>query len=964
MSFNKYKSKTFYLKLNSTERKILEIEQHLYHNDNPEKYKELIQLKAQYNELTTNKIAANLMWVKQSYYDQGEKAGKLLAWRTKKIQSDRAINIIQLDDGKELNDPIEINSAFRKYYEDLYKSDNPEIQHQFLDNLKMPTLTEEEKVGLERNITMEELLEALKEMSSGKAPGPDGLPIELYKKFAVKLLPHLLATLQESYETGVLPPSLRSAVITLLLKPGKPPNERTSYRPISLMSCDTKILCKAMAKRIEKLIPHLIHLDQNGFVQGRQAFHNIRRLLNIIFAKNNAEGHALLSLDAEKAFDRVEWEYLFEVLKRFGFGERYMKWIRLLYTNPVAEVLTNNYVSKPFKLCRSTRQGCPLSPLLFLFAIEPLAIAIRQSPEITGITIGREEHRLALFADDIVLFLTDLNTSIESLNKLLHTFGRFSGYKINNSKSALLLLNEAERKGSTIPTQFTHTPEGFTYLGIKITPNWEDIVAKNYEPLMKEVEELLDRWRPMPVSMIGRINIIKMSILPKFLYLFQSIPLSLPASFFTTLRKFFSNFIWNSRRPRLRLSLLYLPYDRGGLKVPNMKFYYWATQLRMAMFYFSTKEVPAWVGMENDKIGLPLYQYIYSSQIKTLKKQTQNPFLKNTILIWHEAHTFLDQTISLSKFSPIWGNNNFVPGRNDMGFKHWMDRRLTKIGDLYDAGSMMSFQHLAEKYNLPRKYFFKYLQIRSFIFSQVKTEMELSLSTIEHYTVNNLYSKGQLSGFYNILLAGSKESSNSFLSAWKRDLKSEICIEDWNKSCLLAQTQTIATRNRLLQYKWLFRTYITPVKLHHFNPDIPDTCIKCNTEKGTLLHCLWDCEKLQIFWTELLHLISKLTSCVIPLDPKLCVLHMYPKDLKINSKKYKLIDFSLLQAKRVIALNWRNVQRPTTNQWLKEMSNSLALEKLTYIVRDKVADFHEIWTPFTTFLNDQSLKLSDQTIAD
>ena len=193
------------------------------------------------------------------------------------------------------------------------------------------------------------------------------------------------------------------------------------------MSCDTKILCKALAKRIETLLPSIINNDQNGFVLNRQAFHITRRLLNILFAKQNTKGHAILSLDAAKAFDRIEWSYLFDVLKRFGIGENYIKWIRLLYTEPMAEILTNGRCSTPFRLCRSTRQGCPMSPLLFVLAIEPLAMAVRQSAEITGITVGRREHRLALFADDIVLFLTNLDTSLVALNNILIEFGLFSG---------------------------------------------------------------------------------------------------------------------------------------------------------------------------------------------------------------------------------------------------------------------------------------------------------------------------------------------------------------------------------------------------------------------------------------------------------------------------------------------------------------------------------------------------------
>ncbi len=539
-------------------------------------------------------------------------------------------------------------------------------------------MAEDAKLDLENNLSIEELVDAVQSMNSGKAPGPDGLPVEIYKTFSKRLMPYLLEMYTESYETGILPPSLRSALITLVLKPGKSPTDRASYRPISLMSCDTKILCKALAKRIEIHIPKIILDDQNRFVLGRQAFNNTRRVLNVLYKNLNAKDHAILSLDAEKAFDRIEWNYLFETLRRFGLGTKYLRWLQLLYNEPRAQVITNSNISKLFNLARGTRQGCPLSPLLFLFAIEPLAMTIRKSPCIKGMKIGERDHRISLFADDIVLFLTNLKNTIPALINIMGKFVRFSGYKINNSKSILLLLNDQERKAPSSHTQFTNESGGFSYLGIKITPN---IVPTNYDPLLKGVMESLDKWSTMPISLVGRINIIKMSILPKFLYLFQSIPLPLPNTFLSTLKKAFTRFIWNNKQPRLRLSLLYLPYDRGGLQVPNIKLYYWAAHLRTAMFYFSTDH-PSWVDIEKEELSLPLQSYIYSAEVKILKKITLNPFLKNTLSVWHEAHSFLEETISISPFSPIWGNNYFIPGRNYMGFKNWQMKGLSMVENL------------------------------------------------------------------------------------------------------------------------------------------------------------------------------------------------------------------------------------------------------------------------------------------
>lgn len=183
-------------------------------------------------------------------------------------------------------------------------------------------------------------------------------------------------------------------------------------RPISLLNSDTKILCKNLARSLETVLPYLVGNDQNGFMLHRQGCHNVRRVLNILHDQRGRKDTALLSLDAEKAFDMgLNGIFVWHV-KPFGLGENCCKLVRLLYNNPIAEVLTNNMVSKPFNISRGCRQGSPLSPLLFLLAIEPFAIAVRRNKDIEGITIAGFEHKIALFADDVILFLKKLDTLI------------------------------------------------------------------------------------------------------------------------------------------------------------------------------------------------------------------------------------------------------------------------------------------------------------------------------------------------------------------------------------------------------------------------------------------------------------------------------------------------------------------------------------------------------------------------
>lgn len=240
----------------------------------------------------------------------------------------------------------------------------------------------------------------------------------------------------DSLKNSQLPPTLNLANISLILKKNKPPDSCSSYWPISLIGVDAKIFSKLLARRLEVVLPNLINPDQTDFIQKRFSITNIRRLLNVIQYTNQQHCEAIsVSLDAEKAFNRVEWGYLFEALQRFSIEGEFRKWIQTMSC-----VITNGLRSDSFPLARGTRQGCPLSPLLFALALEPLAEAIWQNKDIKGISIRGGEHKIALYADGILLFLSSPELSIPATSSLFDELSLISGYKINFSKSEALPL--------------------------------------------------------------------------------------------------------------------------------------------------------------------------------------------------------------------------------------------------------------------------------------------------------------------------------------------------------------------------------------------------------------------------------------------------------------------------------------------------------------------------------------------
>ena len=172
-----------------------------------------------------------------------------------------------------------------------------------------------------------------------------------------------------------------------------------------------------------------------------------------------------------------------------------------------------------------------------------------------------------------------------------------------------------------------------------------------------------------------------------------------------------------------------------------------------------------------------------------------------------------------------------------------------------------------------------------------------SRSTLEDYTLKLLHSRGQISLLYKLFVSKSKELSQNLLQAWRTDLQENLTEEEWSKACLLAQTQSINTNSKLLQYKWITRLYITPAKLHHFNPNIPDTCVKCKDQKGTLFHCMWECPLILSLWRQVLDLASQIIGEDVPLSPKLCLLNLYPDGFITSKRIRSLLNICFLEAK-------------------------------------------------------------------
>ena len=239
---------------------------------------------------------------------------------------------------------------------------------------------------MEGPLSVEECKKALDTFEGDKTPGEDGFTVEFYKIFLNLIGQDLVASFNAAYEVNELSISQRRGIVTLIPKEEGSLLELKNWRPITLLNVDCKIATKAIAKRIEPYLPTLIHSDQTGFIKGRYIGENIRLIEDVMeYTKVHNIPGILIALDFKKAFDSLEWGYIMKTLDAFNFGTSIKRWISTFYSNIESAVINNGFLTNWFKPSRGVRQGCPLSPFLFILSAELLANKIRQDTKIKGI---------------------------------------------------------------------------------------------------------------------------------------------------------------------------------------------------------------------------------------------------------------------------------------------------------------------------------------------------------------------------------------------------------------------------------------------------------------------------------------------------------------------------------------------------------------------------------------------------
>ena len=878
-------------------------------------------------ELELKDLEAVKIRAKAQFLEEGERSTRYFYSLEKSRRADQTIRVLTKENLDTVSEPQDLLKETYSFYKTLFTAQpcDEDARKQFL-NADIPKLSDNARTSCEGLITEEELEKAVCSMENNKSPGIDGLTTNFYKHFWPILSKKLTSVYNHAFRTGTLAVSQRRGVISLLFKKG----DRTqlkNWRPVTLLNTDYKILTKALANRLQQVLPLIIHTDQTASIKGRTINDNTRLLHDVVaYANEKDVPLALISVDQLKAFDRVSHEFLFQCLEHFGFGPNFVQWIKLIYNSVSSSVKTNGWLTAFITLERGLRQGCALSMPLYVLTAETMAINIRQNQRIHGIRPpdSEEELKLSQYADDTTLLLSD-DQSIHEVFNTFDLYERASGAKINKGKCKGLWSGA-----------FAHRSEqlgGFDwfndFIPDKILGQFignVDCVRCNWEAKIQKINNIIGAWRHRDLSYKGRALVINGLLTSTLWYNATSLPV--PSWAIAQIEESIYDFFWNYKRHLVNKDILALPVQHGGFNIPRIKTKIQSLRLNTLRRLLSAEDAH-WKhfvthffrisDMSLGKLSLAL-------EFSTRQIGRDLPiFHKELLLAWQQHKHLLTRTNIPDNVQSILNEplfQNKLITFNDQPLPviaDWVMAGVTQIKDIcYEVvpGYLPTnavHELLLEKGNEDRileKTERELGNIRSCIPSEwmdkIQSQPTNHTSDLQpRFEVNNPGSNNDsldilnctTRTFYGQLLADRKTVIPA-LDYWKENLHPEPTFNA--KQWKTLYPPLITYKHGDINWKIVHRVLPTALSLNRMGVYATPNCHRCG-DTDTLEHAMLNCPTVDNFWNEIQAYVDKITNKMLTLTTQVKLFgKVKTKNDPLGSTKINLVNWTLTLARWAI----------------------------------------------------------------
>ena len=799
---------------------------------------------ADLEEIVQEKTRGAIFRSRCKWHEEGEKASSKYFLNLEKNRAGtKTMTNLITEDGSQIIDPKRILNEQKVFYQQLYAKDET-VSFDFKNSSEI-AVTEEENNELEKDFTYDDLHSAIKSCKRNKSPGCDGIIAEFYAIFCEKIKICLFEAIQYCFKIEHMHDSALKGIITCISKKGRDSRKLHNLRPISLLNVDCKVIEKMIANRIKPILMRLIHEDQKGFLPKRRISANVRCILDIIdHLENEKEEGVIMSVGYQKCFDMIDHHSLIGALRYFKFSEVLVKWTEILYTDTKSCVVNGGNTSDWFPIQRGVKQGAPCSAYFFLICAEVLAIMLRENVNIQGFKINDFKKLFGQYADDMDLYCKPTKQNMYEIKKTLEQFNKGSGCKINYEKSTIYRVG---KKTHAIPKKYTQSmkvvEDRINVLGVWVTQE-ENICEINYGETITKMRAVLNSWKTRNLSLYGKVVIINTLAASLFVYKMYVLP-NMSNNMINQLEKLCNEFIWNSRRPKIKISTLQSNINNGGVKLVNFKRKDKALKVSWIAYL---QHDTALAALAYNFLCPIMKENIWRCNLNTKDVDavvTRNGFWKDVLKNWSELN--FKETVESEQMLAqiIWFNSHIK-----INGKVYLNSRACKndllyISQLVDPkGNFLSSQEIKIMFNLD---IMSYNLIKSAIPKQwIKDVKEICTKNVLPCTEESNYelicTATKPVQFYYLKMEEVNDTIAVLVIKWNLVTGINLVPKHIIKAFENIRKITSNAKLRSMQYRLLHRALVFKRDLFRWKIVIDQKCTLCGTDIENLEHVFWECE--------------------------------------------------------------------------------------------------------------------------
>uniref|UniRef100_A0A1A8L6V8 Reverse transcriptase domain-containing protein n=1 Tax=Nothobranchius pienaari TaxID=704102 RepID=A0A1A8L6V8_9TELE len=652
----------------------------------------LLTLQGKLDEMYLKKAEGAYIRSRAKWIEDGEKSTAYFCQLERRRQERNSIKTLLIQN-QICTDPTLITKELTSFYSKLYSAAFSETDSNFFfDHIKkfIPNIDDDFAELCDADITMLELDNAVKNLAVNKSPGCDGLTSNFYRHFWDLLKNPFILMLNEATDTLYFPPTMKQGLITLIPKPGKDSKIIDNLRPITLLNTDYKIVTLAYANRLKSKLNSIISDSQSGFMKGRSIHNNIRLVMDLLDYSHLIDDDGfILFLDFYKAFDSIEHPFIFQCLKQLGFRNKFCATIESLYDNATSSISLPNGTSPRFDIKRGVKQGCPISPFLFIIATEMLSIFIKNS-DIAPLNVMGLPVIISQLADDTTIFMKHL-TETPKIIEVIKVFSQASGLSLNLKKCELMPIHQSDlTEAYNIPIRST-----VKYLGIHISKDPTERENLNIWKTIAECQTKLNSWLLRDISLLGRVFLTKMESISRCIY--PAYSLTIPNRAIKKINQINFDYIWRKKMHYIKRAEMTKEYKDGGLQAIDFEIMDGTLKINWLKSFFNNKSfwyhIPREIFKKFGGIDLLLK---CDFNIKKLPIKLSQ-FHQQVLLYWKLLynHNFTPHN------TPIWNNRYITIKNKSLYKKDWMDKGIWSLIHLTDnEGRVMTHENFCHKYNI------------------------------------------------------------------------------------------------------------------------------------------------------------------------------------------------------------------------------------------------------------------------